>query len=552
MIGEMLAERYRVTEKLWGGENLSTYLAVDMAVGIEVEVDVLAVQMSECIITAQRLEEILDAAMHVRGPHISAMHGWGEEPEEGFFYMVRDRKVGASLAEVLSGTGNLPRQQVTEIAMAAVGVLVEAYGRGLFYLGLNPDQVWLDGRGGVKFFRVGFAWILEEMEPVLAARVSPYRAPETDGGKEGSRTSDVYALALMVREMLPAGEVSSRLGSLLEMATDPLPKRRPSSPRLLLEELEDAGGGGGRGALTGGQAASRENARNGGMWEPTGGGSANGGLAGSPTGGGASFLERDTPSGYVSLVKKPRRRTLRNLLLMIMGGLVLWLGFSAVAGLVGGKDAEPEQVATVAEEKVTLPDLQGLTAEEAGEILHGLGLGCTSREAPSRLWSAGRVAAQEPEEGSVLRTGDTVCLVISMGRDGDEPGGEMDGEDATVPAAPSSAPPPAAETPPSSLQTPPRPEPGPVINHPPRAVLSLSSRSGPAPLCVAMDGSASYDPDGGTLRYVWDCGDGMVLEGVSVQHVYDPAIIPARFRVVLQVFDMDGLSHSSAFTVEVY
>ena len=126
---------------------------------------------------------------------------------------------------------------MTEIARAAVEVLAEAYGRGLFYLGLNPGQVLLGGKGGVRFLRVGFGWVLEEMEPELAARVSPYRAPGDRWGKEGSRTSDVYALAVMVREMLP-GEPGGRLESMLRMAVDPLPRHRPSSPRLLLEELE--------------------------------------------------------------------------------------------------------------------------------------------------------------------------------------------------------------------------------------------------------------------------------------------------------------------------
>ena len=87
---------------------------------------------------------------------------------------------------------------------------------------------------------------------------------------------------------------------------------------------------------------------------------------------------------------------------------------------------------------------------------------------------------------------------------------------------------------------------------PPRSIPTLSTRGGPAPLYVVMDGSNSYDPDGGIARFVWHCGDGIVLEGVTAQHVYDPQVIPARYQVVLQVFDSDGLSHSSAVTVEVY
>jgi serine/threonine protein kinase len=535
MTGQTLAGRYLITEKLGDGEYVSTYLASDTVLGIEVEVDLVAVDAPDRGMLVRRLEEVLDAAALIRGPHVSPMHSWGNTAE-GSLYVVRERTDGATLAEVLSGTGQLPAQQVAEIIRAAVEVLAEAYGRGLFYLGLNPGQILLDGRGGVKLYRAGFAWVLEEMEPALAARVSPYRAPETDGGKEGSRTSDVYSLAVMLREMMPPDKVSGRLALLLEMAVDPLTKRRPSSPRLLLEELED-----------------RERADDISMscdsdekMGPEISGRAKG----------LSFLESDPAPSYISLSQKPRRRILRNLLLVLAGGLALWLVFAAAAGLLGGKEDEEEQPPPALEESITLPDLQGMTAEEAEEILEGLGLQCTCREAPSRLWSAGRVAAQEPAEGSPLQPGSMVILVISEGRDETAAGDAVNGQDSPAPSdSPDAQDPaitPAADAPPASLQRSQAPSYSPPANQPPRAVPVLSSCSGSAPLYVVMDGSGSYDPDGDIVRYVWHCGDGTVLEGASAQHVFNPAVIPARFRVVLEVYDSGGLSHSSAVTLEVY
>ena len=531
MVGERLADRYRLTEKLAGGRFLSTYLALDEVLGVEVEVDVAEDVESACAVPVRRLEEILDAAMLVRGPHVSPLHAWGADGEEGFLYVVRERTAGASLAEILAGTGELPYGQVAGITRALVEVLAEAYGRGLFYLGFNPHQVFIDGRGGVKCVRVGYGWVLEEMEPAAAAMVSPYRSPETDGGGEGSRTSDVYALAVMVREMLPHREGSQRLHALLDMAVDPIPKRRPSSPRLILEELEAGPGGGGPPAGAGGEADERPH----------------GGVFGDPV------VDDGAVEEPLVLAARPRRRTLRTLLIVLGCGLILWLLYAAVAGLFGGggEGGGEEQAVVGEEEKVTLPDLQGLTVQEAVEVLEALGLDYTERDAPSRLWSAGRVAAQEPAEGSVLRPGDTVRLVVSTGRE----------ETAADAAGGREAPPPDAEepepdstqvTPPASPQDTSSPAPAPAANAPPRAVPVLSCGGGAAPLYVAMDGSRSYDPDGGIVRYVWHCGDGTVLEGAAVQHVYDPAVIPVSYRVVLEVFDAEGLSNSSALTLEVY
>ena len=534
MVGEKLADRYRLTERMAAGRFLSTYLATDLVLGTEVEVDVVEVQGTEGSIPDGRLKEILDAALSLRGRSISPLFAWGEGPGGGFFYMVREKSGGVSLAEVLEDTGEMPLWQVVEITRAAVDVLAEAYGRGLFYLGLNPHQILLLGGGGIRFTRAGFAWVLEDAEPGLASRVSAYRSPETDGGKEGSRTSDVYALAALLRRMLPRGEGSERLHALLEMSMDPMPKRRPSSPRLLLEELE--GGLRGRIAERKSDEGGREEKRwrDGGMRNPV--------------------PDEEEPE-RISLARKPRRRILRVTLLVLASGLALWVLYAAVAGiLAGGEESGEIPAPAAAEEKAALPDLQGLTAAEAEKILTELGLECASREAPSRLWSAGRIIAQEPAEGSLLQPGETVCLVVSTGRE-EEVEGAADEEG--IPTHDPSA---GGEVPSSvsagegslSLHVPPQPVPSPAVNAPPHAVPVLSCNGGAAPLCVAMDGSRSYDPDGDIVRYVWHCGDGTILAGARAQHVYDPAVIPARYRVVLEVFDADGLSHSSALTLEVY
>jgi len=538
MIGELIGDRWRLVEELEKGRYLTTYLARDEALGTELEVDAVDVEKAGLTADKRRLQEMLDAAMQVAGPHVAPLFAWREEEE--YIFLMRERVVGTSLVDLLRDMAQLPREQAAEVVQAVTEVLGEAYGKGLFYLGLNPGQVLVDAGGEVKVTRVGYSWLLEEMDPLSTARVSTYRAPETDGGKEGTRTSDVYSLAVMVGEMFPRPEASSRLGSLLMRCTDPLPSRRPSSPRLLLEALE---GGGRRGWDSGD-----------GMEEPTMAGEDEG-PSGKP-GGGLSFIKdarRSSPA--VDLKKRPKRRLLRSLLLVLLGGMMLWMGFAAVSGLITGKDEEVDPTAGSREEAtVTLPDLQGLKVQEARDILQDLGLSFSSREAPSRLWSPGRVSAQEPGKGSVLDRGETVLLVISTGREEglapqeeaeEEPGPSQTGVEVDQSAAPASSPqqPPSPASPEPSESAPPLP---------PRSIPTLSTQGGPAPLYVVMDGSRSYDPDGDIARFVWHCGDGIVLEGVTAQHVYDPQVIPARYQVVLQVFDSDGLSHSSSVTVEVY
>ncbi len=547
MTGESLRDRYNLVEELERGQCLVRYLARDTAYDVEVEVDVVELDKSATPQLTGRLREVLDRSDEIIGDHIVTLLGWGEE--EGHIYSIRERFDGVSLSEILAEVGDLPRGQVMEIVRVATEAMVEAYGKGLFYLGLNPGQILLNWRGEIRLVRVGYAWLLEEMDPILAARVSPYRAPETDEGKEGTRTSDVYSLAVMIREMLPKGKHYDRLDSLLEKSMSPLPKHRPSSPRLLLEALEEAEGRG-----TNGISASDTGPMS---LDDHAAFTHNGGRRG----GGLSFLrDGDASSPHVSLTKRRRGRPVRALLLIILGGMIVWLLYAAVTGsLDAGKDSRQETAITVGgADKVTLPDLQGLPEREAEKILVGLGLRIVSREAPSHLWSAGMVAAQEPEEGSILEQGDTVYVVISSGRDeGQGMAAPVETDNSTSPPAEASSGGAAEPDPSAAVQMPssytpsaePLPHSDPLAPH---AVASLSTQGGSSPLCVAMDGSGSQDPDGGIVRYIWDCGDGTILEGIRVQHVYDPAVTPARFQVVLQVFDGDEMSDSCAVTLEVY
>ena len=76
-----------------------------------------------------------------------------------------------------------------------------------------------------------------------------------------------------------------------------------------------------------------------------------------------------------------------------------------------------------------------------------------------------------------------------------------------------------------------------VENLPPTAVASASPLSGPAPLLVSFDGTASSDPEGGALLYTWDFGDLSFGSGATPSHEYlDPDI----YEVVLKVTDDFG------------
>jgi glucose/arabinose dehydrogenase len=87
-----------------------------------------------------------------------------------------------------------------------------------------------------------------------------------------------------------------------------------------------------------------------------------------------------------------------------------------------------------------------------------------------------------------------------------------------------------------------------TTNRPPTATLTASPRSGPAPLTVRFDASGSADPDGQTLTFEWDFGDGILASGGAVQtHTYQNA---GRFTARVTVRDSAGGSNSASATID--
>jgi glucose/arabinose dehydrogenase len=79
-------------------------------------------------------------------------------------------------------------------------------------------------------------------------------------------------------------------------------------------------------------------------------------------------------------------------------------------------------------------------------------------------------------------------------------------------------------------------------NQPPVARATASPASGPVPLEVTFDGTASSDPDGDTLTYAWDLdGDGAYDDSTAPRptHTYPTA---GTYRVQLEVTDGSGAS----------
>jgi hypothetical protein len=90
--------------------------------------------------------------------------------------------------------------------------------------------------------------------------------------------------------------------------------------------------------------------------------------------------------------------------------------------------------------------------------------------------------------------------------------------------------------------------PGGVTNQPPKAVMSATPSTGPAPLTVTFDGSRSLDPDGAVTSWAWSFGDGASGTGPLTTHLY---MTPGTYTATLTVTDSGGAIASASVTIKM-
>ena len=71
-------------------------------------------------------------------------------------------------------------------------------------------------------------------------------------------------------------------------------------------------------------------------------------------------------------------------------------------------------------------------------------------------------------------------------------------------------------------------------NNPPVASATVAPRSGPTPLLVQFDASASSDPEGAALTFLWEFGDGQTSTNAVASHSYP---IAGNYLAKLTVYD---------------
>jgi PKD repeat protein len=85
----------------------------------------------------------------------------------------------------------------------------------------------------------------------------------------------------------------------------------------------------------------------------------------------------------------------------------------------------------------------------------------------------------------------------------------------------------------------------------PVARITAHPLSGASPLAVTLDGTASTDPDGSIVGYLWDFDDGRTSQAATVTHTFTAVDRRASYLITLTVTDNSGNTATAQQTIEV-
>jgi len=143
-------------------------------------------------------------------------------------YLVTEWFDGAPLRKVLAESKKLPQVRAVRIALNICDALEYIHGHGIVHRNLRPENILVDQADQIKLVDFGVAakegsqrLTFTNLAQLLGG--SPYISPEELAGKRGDARSDIYALGMILYEMVTGSPSFARNETFERLNQHPIP-----------------------------------------------------------------------------------------------------------------------------------------------------------------------------------------------------------------------------------------------------------------------------------------------------------------------------------------
>jgi serine/threonine-protein kinase len=236
MSATLISDRYQLGDRLGSGGMSSVYKATDRVLERTVAVKILAEHLSDDEKFVARFRREALAVAKLIHPNVVQVYDTGVDHDR--HYIVMEYVEGRSGAQLLQSQGRLAPEVAVEIGAQACAGLEYAHRQGIVHRDVKPGNLMVIGgpAGGrsapttahdpptgemtVKLTDFGIARAAEQTRLTQVGSVvgtAAYLAPEQARGEEAAPASDVYALGVVIYQLL-TGRLPWEGSSLSELA----------------------------------------------------------------------------------------------------------------------------------------------------------------------------------------------------------------------------------------------------------------------------------------------------------------------------------------------
>lgn len=203
MIGKVLADRYRIEERIGGGGMSLVYRAYDQQLDRAVAVKVLRGQFGTDEDFVRRFRREAQNAASLSHPNVVQIFDVGREDEQ--YFIVMELVEGQTLKEMINSQGPLPIAEATRIAVEILAALSHAHNNRIVHRDIKPHNILIarDGRVKVTDFGIARATTTDTVTHTGSIMGSAhYFSPEQANGQPTDEKSDIYSTGIVLYEMV--------------------------------------------------------------------------------------------------------------------------------------------------------------------------------------------------------------------------------------------------------------------------------------------------------------------------------------------------------------
>jgi serine/threonine-protein kinase len=202
VLGSLVDGRYKVVARLGAGGMADVYLAEDQQLGRKVALKLLHRRFAENPGFVERFRREAQAAAGLQHPNVVGVYDRGAY--DGTYYIAMEYLPGRTLKRLITDEAPLDPVRAIDITIQMLKAARFAHHHGVIHRDLKPHNVIVDDSGHVKVtdFGIARAGASDMTETGSILGTAQYLSPEQAQGHAVSASSDLYAIGVVLYEML--------------------------------------------------------------------------------------------------------------------------------------------------------------------------------------------------------------------------------------------------------------------------------------------------------------------------------------------------------------